>query len=94
MFVHIILVRFKLLSGQQLTRLTICFLCILTIRSFGFFPFGFEGWICVLITPVPGHCILIITLFFQMNERSHFTFSVHDLRFNCFKVCCIHDTAM
>ena len=22
--------------------------------------FGFEGWIWVLIAPVPGHCILVI----------------------------------
>ena len=47
MFVHIILVRFRLLGGYQelLTRLTICslVLCVLTICNLSYFPseFGF-----------------------------------------------------
>ena len=45
--------------GKELpTLLTICSLCILTICNFSYFPFGFEDRICVLIAPVPGHCIL------------------------------------
>ena len=49
MFVHIILVRSRLLSGHLfgksclLTRLTICSLCILTIGNFSYFPFWFWG---------------------------------------------------
>ena len=31
------------------TRLTICFICILTICNISYFPFCFEGWILVLI---------------------------------------------
>ena len=34
---------------QLLTRLTICFHCILTI--------GFEGWIWVLLASVPRKCV-------------------------------------
>ena len=47
MFVHIILVRFRLLSDHllgkscMLTRLTICSLCILTICYFSYFPFWY-----------------------------------------------------
>ena len=46
------------LLKKLLTRLSIFSLCILTIRYFSYFPFGFEGGILVLIAPVPGHCIL------------------------------------
>ena len=46
--------------GKKLpTRLTICSHCILTICSFSYFQFGFEGVIWGLIAPVPGHCILV-----------------------------------
>ena len=55
--VHFSLVRFGLLSGH-LTRLTICFLCILTICIISNFPFGFEGWIWVLVASVPDLCIM------------------------------------
>ena len=34
----------------------LCSLCILTISYFSYFPWWFEG---TLITPVPGHCILV-----------------------------------
>ena len=52
--VHVILVRFRLLSGHLLTRLTICSLCILAAIS----RFGFEGWTLVLIASVSDLCIL------------------------------------
>ena len=67
MCVHIIfslgwLAEWPSFGKELLTRFTICSLCTLTICSFNYFPFGFEGGIWVLIAPVPGHCI-------------HFTFS-------------------
>ena len=43
---------------ELLSRLTICYQCILTICNFEFFRFGFEGWIWVQIASVPGLYIL------------------------------------
>ena len=43
---------------ELLTWLTICSLCIMSVCNFSYFPFGFEGRIWVLITPVPGHCFI------------------------------------
>ena len=44
---------------ELLTRLTICYLCILTIYNSIISRFGFEGGIWIMIAPVPGLCILI-----------------------------------
>ena len=45
--------------GKELpTRLIICSLNILTICNFSYFPFGFDGWISVLLASVTGLCIL------------------------------------
>ena len=65
MCVHIIcssvwVAEWPLFGKELLTRLTICTLCILTICNFSYFPFGFEGWIGVLIASVPGFCILLL----------------------------------
>ena len=61
MFVHIILVRFRLMSGylfgELLTRLTICSLCIMTVCILIISRFGFECGFWILIAPVPDHCI-------------------------------------
>ena len=48
---------------ELLIRLTICSLCISTICYFSYFPFGFEGWIWVLIASVPGLCIRFTNIF-------------------------------
>ena len=53
----------------MLTRLTICSLCILTICIFSYFPFGFEGWICVLIASIPGLCILFTFIKYTLSTR-------------------------
>ena len=63
--VHIIfssvsVAEWPLLWKKLLTRLTICSLCILNICNISYFPFWFEGWIWVLIAPVPGRCVLYI----------------------------------
>ena len=44
-----------------LTRLTICFLCMLTFFSFILFNFRskFEGEIWVQIAAIPGHCLFV-----------------------------------
>ena len=47
---------------ELLPRLTICSLCILTLCNFSYFPFGFEGWIWVLIASVPDVGILFLLL--------------------------------
>ena len=39
----------------------ICSLCILTICNISYFPFGFEGWIWVLIASVSDLCILLLS---------------------------------
>ena len=49
---------------QLLTLLTICSLCILTICNISYFPFGFEGWIGVLIASDPDLCIKFTSSFF------------------------------
>ena len=49
---------------EQLSRLTICSHCILTICDFSYSRFGFEGWIWGLIASVPGLC----TLFTSKNR--------------------------
>ena len=36
--------------------------CILTIFNIRYFPFGFEGWIWVLMASVPDLCILLTFL--------------------------------
>ena len=48
-----------------LTRLAICSLCILTICYFGYFRFGFEGWIWILIASVPGLCIRFTSYLYE-----------------------------
>ena len=45
-------------GNKLLTRLNICFLCILIVCNFSCPRFGFEGWISVLIVSVPSLCIL------------------------------------
>ena len=40
-----------------LARLAVCSLCVLAICNFSYFPFGFKGWIRVLIASVPDLCI-------------------------------------
>ena len=56
--VHIILVRFRLLSGHLLGNS--CSLgCIFTICNIRYILFGFEGWSWVLIASVPDLCILL-----------------------------------
>ena len=64
-FVHIILVRFGLLSGHLLLKSCSVAFCILTIWNLSYFPFDFEGVIWVLIVPVPDHCILVNFVIFQ-----------------------------
>ena len=55
------LVRLGLVRGrlcfwkELLNRLTMCSLCIFTIRILGISRFGFEVWIWVLIATFPGH---------------------------------------
>ena len=44
-----------------------CSLCMLSICKFSYFPFGFEGWILVLIASVPGLSILF-TLRLRVNK--------------------------
>ena len=58
-FISVWVVEWPRCEKELLTRLTICSLCILTIFNFSYFPSGYEGWICVLIAPVPGHCMLV-----------------------------------
>ena len=41
-------------------RLTIC--SLLTICNFSYFPFGFEGWIWVLIASVPGLAYFLLSV--------------------------------
>ena len=43
----------------MLTRFTICSLCSLTLCTFSYSRFRFEGGIWVLIAPVLGHCLLV-----------------------------------
>ena len=64
MFIHIIFSSVRVaewppFGKELLTRLTICYLCVLTICNFSYSRFGFEGGIRVLIAPVPGRCILV-----------------------------------
>ena len=65
---HFILVRFWLLSCHLLekktllTRLIICSICICLIVILVISDFCFEGWIWVLVTSVPGLCILLLWL--------------------------------
>ena len=64
MFVHIILVRFGLLSRHLLGKsfslsrpyvLFVVLLIVILVIS----RFGFNGRICVPIALVPGHCLLV-----------------------------------
>ena len=59
MFVQIVLVQSRLMSGQLLTRrLSVCSLfCLLAILVIS--RFGFKGRIWVVISPVPGHCLCV-----------------------------------
>ena len=66
MFVHIILVRLRLLSGHRLGKSCSSSLFILTICYFSYFPVCFGIW--VLIAPVPGLCLLVILSI--LRERS------------------------
>ena len=64
---YISLVRFGLRSGhilgkEQLPRLNICSLCILTICYLVNVRFGFEGGAGVLIEPIPCHCLLVTSI--------------------------------
>ena len=52
---------------ELLNRLTIWYLCILTICNFSFFRFSFEGVILVLIDLVSGHCKLATSIL-KMTE--------------------------
>ena len=57
---------------ELLTRLTICYLCILTIF---YLRFGFDGWIWVLIVSVPDLCILFTFIFNnEINGITYFRF--------------------
>ena len=83
MFVHIIfssvwVAEWPPFGKELLTRLTISYLCILTICNFSYIRFGFDGSIWVLIAPVPGQCILVtfITLFLSVR-RFFFYFLVY-----------------
>ena len=74
LFVHIILVRFRLLSGHLLGKS--CSLdCPYVLFVFLFFVilvisrFGFEGGIWVLIAPVCGHCILVTFILVTRKQR-------------------------
>ena len=69
MFVHIILVRFRLLSGHPLRKscslgwpyvhfIFLPFLILFIIS------FGFEDGIWILIAPVHDHCILVTFTYF------------------------------
>ena len=66
MYVHIVLVRSRLLSGHLFgkelsARLTICSLYIMSINFviLVISRFDFEGIIWVLIAPVPVHCLRV-----------------------------------
>ena len=60
MLIHIILVRFVLLSGHLLGKsCLLAFLCILTICILVISRLSFEEWIWVLIAQFPGHCMLV-----------------------------------
>ena len=48
-------IRLRCLGEEQLTRFTICSLCILSIRNVSFF--AFDDRCLILIVPVPGHCL-------------------------------------
>ena len=54
------LVRFGLLFGHRWERAahSVDLMFSLTICYFSYFCFGFDGWVWVLITSVPGLCIL------------------------------------
>ena len=52
---------------ELLTRLAVCFFCILTICNIVISRFGFEGWIWVLIASVPDLCILFTSVPFWPN---------------------------
>ena len=51
---------FRLMSSQLLRKLIIC--SLLTICNLVMSRFGFECGIYVLITSVPGHCLLVTLL--------------------------------
>ena len=53
---------------KLLTRLTICYLCILTNCNIRYSHFGFGGWIWVLIASVADICIL----FSFYKKKKHF----------------------
>ena len=66
LFVHIILssvwvAQWPPFGKELLNRLTICFLCILTICNLVISHFGFEVGIWVLIAPIP--CLYILVTF-------------------------------
>ena len=71
------LVRVGLLSGNFLGNscslgwLTICSHCILTIFDFSYFPFGFEGWIWVLIAAsYSDTCICTCLYFYEKLDEN------------------------
>ena len=92
--VHIILVRFQLLSGHHLENScslggSYVLFCILTIIS----HFGYEGWIWVLTVSVPDLCILLAkkwpvsslphnirALFFEKIREIRVSFFFSDLK--------------
>ena len=83
-FVHIISSSVWVAEGPSFekelpTRLTISSLCSLTICSFSYFPFWFEGGIWVLIASVAGHCILVT--FIPAHQKSKDTWKLTSTQF-------------
>ena len=60
MYVLIVLVRCRLLSGHLLGKSCPLGLCIMSIFNFSYFLFGFEGGLWILIASVPCHCLLVV----------------------------------
>ena len=44
---------------QHIAKTPTLLLCLRRLH-FSYFPFGFEGWILVLITSVPGICMFLL----------------------------------
>ena len=57
-------------GNEQLTRLNICSLCILTLCNCIFSHLGLEGGIWALIAPLPGHLHVLFTLRNYSEARS------------------------
>ena len=60
----------------EIARLTICSLC-----NLGYFPFGFEGWILILIASVPGLCIFFTSrMLFDAREQIDTDYFIEQLK--------------